>query len=166
MVAYSPADGRACFHGVHCSLWIVYSKVEFQFERWPGEVVWDTISISIQNIIGGAGPQRYTILFRIWFIKKNSRGENSDRLIGVHKCSIQNLNSAGAGGPRRYTNILFNFRTNRLFIYMSVPNDCPIDTISKKNRFAYRRSRFDAACFVRFATMLHASILVEYKRRR
>ena len=40
-------------------------------------------------------------------------------------------------------------------------NDCSIDTISKKkNRFAYRRSCFDAACFVRSGTFLHASNLV------
>ena len=39
-------------------------------------------------------------------------------------------------------------------------NDCPIDTISKKNRFAFRRSCFDAACFVRSGTFLHASKLV------
>ena len=38
-------------------------------------------------------------------------------------------------------------------------NDCPIDTISKKNRFAYRRSCFDAACLACSATMLHASDL-------
>ena len=42
-------------------------------------------------------------------------------------------------------------------------NDCPIDTISKKNRFAYRRSCFDAACFVRSGTFRHASKLVCYK---
>ena len=30
-----------------------------------------------------------------------------------------------------------------------LPNDCPIDTISTKHRFVYRRSCFDAACFVR-----------------
>ena len=39
-------------------------------------------------------------------------------------------------------------------------NDCPIDTISKKNQFADRRSCFDAACFVRSGTFLHASNLV------
>ena len=39
-------------------------------------------------------------------------------------------------------------------------NDCPIDTISKKNRFAYRRSCLDAACFVRSGTFPHASNLV------
>ena len=39
-------------------------------------------------------------------------------------------------------------------------NDCPIDAISKKNRFAFRRSCFDAACFVRSGTFLHASNLV------
>ena len=38
-------------------------------------------------------------------------------------------------------------------------NDCPIDAISKKNRFAFRRSCFDAACFVRSGTFLHASNL-------
>ena len=44
-------------------------------------------------------------------------------------------------------------------------NDCPIDTISKKNRFAFRRSCFDAACFVRSGTFLHASKLVYYKAK-
>ena len=43
------------------------------------------------------------------------------------------------------------------------PIDCPIDTISKKNRFAFRRSCFDAACFVRSGTFLHASNLVSKK---
>ena len=43
-----------------------------------------------------------------------------------------------------------------------LPNECPIDTISQKNRFAYRRSCFDAACFVRSDTFLHASNLVCY----
>ena len=41
-----------------------------------------------------------------------------------------------------------------------LPNECPIDTISQKKRFAYRRSCFDAACFVRSGTFLHASNLV------
>ena len=44
-------------------------------------------------------------------------------------------------------------------------NDCPIDTISKKNRFAYRRSCFDAACFVRSGTFLHASNLMAFPSR-
>ena len=44
-----------------------------------------------------------------------------------------------------------------------LPNECPIDTISQKNRFAYRRSCFDAACFVRSDTFLHASNLVCYR---
>ena len=43
-------------------------------------------------------------------------------------------------------------------------NDCPIDAISKKNRFAFRRSCFDAACFVRSGTFLHASNLVSQYR--
>ena len=42
-------------------------------------------------------------------------------------------------------------------------NDYPIDTISKKKRFAYRRSCFDAACFVRSGTFLDASNLVRNK---
>ena len=43
-------------------------------------------------------------------------------------------------------------------------NDCPIDAISKKNRFAFRRSCFDAACFVRSGTFLHASNRVDNNR--
>ena len=46
-----------------------------------------------------------------------------------------------------------------------LPTECPIDTISKKNRFAYRRSCFDAACFVRSGTFLHASNLVFYNHK-
>ena len=46
-----------------------------------------------------------------------------------------------------------------------VANECPIDAISKKNRFGYRRSCFDAAyldaaCFVRSGTFPHASNLI------
>ena len=39
------------------------------------------------------------------------------------------------------------------------PTTAPSTPLAKKIRFAYRWSRFDAACFVRSATMLHASIL-------
>ena len=39
-----------------------------------------------------------------------------------------------------------------------LPNECPIDTISKKiNKFAYRQSCFDAACLERSGTFLHDS---------
>ena len=40
------------------------------------------------------------------------------------------------------------------------PTSAPSIRLAKKNRFAYRRSCFDAACFVRSDTFLHASNLV------
>ena len=42
------------------------------------------------------------------------------------------------------------------------PTSAPSTRLAKKNRFAYRRSCFDAACFVRSDTFLHASNLVCY----
>ena len=43
------------------------------------------------------------------------------------------------------------------------PTSAPSTRLAKKNRFAYRRSCFDAACFVRSDTFLHASNLVCYR---
>ena len=40
------------------------------------------------------------------------------------------------------------------------PNDCPIDTISRKNSMCSRTSCLDAACLARSASILHASNLV------
>ena len=40
------------------------------------------------------------------------------------------------------------------------PNDCPIDTISKKKSMCSRTSCLDAACLARSASILHASNLV------
>ena len=41
------------------------------------------------------------------------------------------------------------------------PTTAPSTRLAKKNRFAFRRSCFDAACFVRSGTFLHASKLVD-----
>ena len=41
-----------------------------------------------------------------------------------------------------------------------LPTTTPSTRLAKKKRFAYRRSCFDAACFVRSGTFLHASNLV------
>ena len=43
-----------------------------------------------------------------------------------------------------------------------LPTTTPSTRLAKKKRFAYRRSCFDAACFVRSGTFLHASNLVNY----
>ena len=40
------------------------------------------------------------------------------------------------------------------------PTTAPSTRLAKKNRLAFRRSCFDAACFVRSGTFLHASKLV------
>ena len=42
------------------------------------------------------------------------------------------------------------------------PTTAPSTRLAKKNRFAFRRSCFDAACFVRSGTFLHASKPVSY----
>ena len=41
-----------------------------------------------------------------------------------------------------------------------LPNECPIDTISKKKSMCNRTSCLDAACLARSASILHASNLV------
>ena len=41
-----------------------------------------------------------------------------------------------------------------------LPTITPSTRLAKKKRFAYRRSCFDTACFVRSGTFLHASYLV------
>ena len=52
-----------------------------------------------------------------------------------------------------------------IWLQANAPTTAPSTRLAKKNRFAFRRSCFDAACFVRSGTFLHASNLVKYISR-